>query len=83
MVAGKSCVGSRKGRGLGVAGKYVLGAGRGIECGVGGENWGVVVWWLEGRRGGSKNIKHLVCLCVSKEILALTGVFFLPGMKQK
>lgn len=40
MVAGKSCVGSRKGRGLWVAGKYVLGAGRGIEYGVGGEDRG-------------------------------------------
>lgn len=40
MVVGKLCVGSRKGRGLWVVGKYVLGVGRGIEYGVGGEDRG-------------------------------------------
>lgn len=37
-----------------------------------------MVWWSEGSRGGSENIRHLVCLCVSKGNLALTGVFFPP-----
>lgn len=40
----------------------------------------------EGREGGREAPKTLniyFCLCASKEILALTGVFSLPGMEQK
>lgn len=50
-------------------------------CGEGrGEGEGAGLW--HGREGfGTLNIYF--CLCVSKEILAITGVFFLPGMKQK
>lgn len=38
-----------------------------------------------GRKEGeaSKILNICFCLCVSKEILAITGVLFLPGMKQK
>jgi hypothetical protein len=42
--------------------------------------------WGDGRgREGeaSKTLNIYFCLCVSKEILVITGVFFLPGMKQK
>ena len=36
------------------------------------------------RKGeASKTLNIYFCLCVIKEILAITGVFFLPGMKQK
>lgn len=70
-----------------VAGKSCAGRGRGMEWGRGERRLeGVAVrgkgglWWVG---GGSKNSDHLVCLCVSKEIVALTGGFFLPGMKQK
>lgn len=69
MVAGKSCAGSRKRDRVGGA--------------EGREDWEGVVIRGNGVGGGSKNIEHLVCLCVSKEIVALTGGFFLPGMKQK
>lgn len=56
------------------------------------------MWWewgqsdeREGGLGGiygkegeaAKTLNIYFCLCVSKEILAIIGVFFLPGMKQK
>lgn len=69
----KSCVRAGKGEGWSVAGKSCVESRKwGWD---GGEDRGML-WWLEGRRGGSEDIRHLVCLCVSKEILALTGVFF-------
>ena len=71
---------------------------RRIETGKqSGGGWGVV-WreWgqsdeREGGLGGiygkegeaAKTLNIYFCLCVSKEILAIIGVFFLPGMKQK
>lgn len=45
-----------------------------------GAGGGVVV--REGREA-PKTLNSCFCLCASKEILALTGVFFLPGMEQK
>lgn len=38
---------------------------------------------MERKGEASKTLNIYFCLCVSKEILAVTGVFFLPGMKQK
>lgn len=38
---------------------------------------------MERKGEASKTLNIYFCLCVSKEILAITGVFFLPGMKQK
>lgn len=42
---------------------------------------GVGIYRKEGEAAKTLNIYF--CLCVSKEILAIIGVFFLPGMKQK
>lgn len=64
-----------KGEGWGVAGKSR------VESRKRGDGWrpelgdGVVVG---GKEGGSENIRHLVCLCVSKGDLALSGVLFPP-----
>lgn len=39
---------------------------------------------IYGKEGeAAKTLNIYFCLCVSKEILAIIGVFFLPGMKQK
>lgn len=39
---------------------------------------------IHGKEGqAAKTFNIYFCLCVSKEILAIIGVFFLPGMKQK
>lgn len=39
--------------------------------------------FMERKGEASKTLNIYFCLCVIKEILAITGVFFLPGMKQK
>lgn len=59
-----------------MAGKLCGGSREGMKReGVWGDLW-------EGGEA-SKIFNIYFCLCVSKEILAITGVLFLPGMKQK
>lgn len=55
------------------------------EWGQGDERERVLVGGgIYGKEGeAAKTLNIYFCLCVSKEILAIIGVFFLPGMKQK
>lgn len=60
-------------------GSCVMGVGKGDESRDLGGFGGIC-----GREGeASKTLNIYFCLCVSKVMLAVTGVFFLPGMKQK